>query len=77
MVFLIIFLSKTRINFIHVNITYGYVTEFTLAEPTYLQRRNFWRDLDYVASTSPKSNLPKLPKYNCRITLDLHTLLAG
>ena len=27
-------ISKTRINFIYVNITYVYVTEFTLAEPT-------------------------------------------
>ena len=34
MVLLIIFLSKTRINFIYVNITYVHVTEFTLAEPT-------------------------------------------
>ena len=34
MVLLIIFLSKTRINFIYVNITYVYVTEFTIAEPT-------------------------------------------
>ena len=34
MVLLIIFLSKTRINFNYVNITYVHVTEFTLAEPT-------------------------------------------
>ena len=33
MVLLIIFLSQTRINFIYVNITYVYVTQFTLAEP--------------------------------------------
>ena len=34
MVLLIIFFYKTRINFIYVNITYVYETEFTLAEPT-------------------------------------------
>ena len=34
MVLLTIFLSKTRINFIYVNIKYVYITEFTLAEPT-------------------------------------------
>ena len=34
MVLLIIFLSKTTISFIYDNITYVYVTEFTLAEPT-------------------------------------------
>ena len=33
MMLLIIFLSKTRINFIYVHITYVYVTEFTLTEP--------------------------------------------
>ena len=33
MVLLIISLSKTRINFIYVNITYVYVTEFMLAVP--------------------------------------------
>ena len=32
MVLLIIFLSKTKINFFYVNITYVYVTEFALAE---------------------------------------------
>ena len=34
MVLLTIFLSKTRITFIYVNITYVYVTEFMLADPT-------------------------------------------
>ena len=33
MALLIIFLSKTRLNFIYINTTYVYVTEFTLAEP--------------------------------------------
>ena len=33
MMLLIIFLSKTRIKFIYVHITYVYVTEFTLTEP--------------------------------------------
>ena len=41
MVPLIIFLSKTRISFIYVNITYVYVTESKLAEPTQLQRWNY------------------------------------
>ena len=33
-VLLIIFFSKTRINFTYANIRYVYATEFTLAEPT-------------------------------------------
>ena len=61
MVLLIIFLSKTRINFIYVNITYVYVTEF-------------W---NYVPSTLVESNLRKLPKCNCMIALDLRNVLAG
>ena len=34
MVLLIIFLSNATINFLYVNITYVYVTELTLADPT-------------------------------------------
>ena len=41
MVPLIIFLSKTRLSFIYVNIAYVYVTESKLAEPTQLQRWNY------------------------------------
>ena len=34
MVLLIIFLSNATINFLYVNMTYVYVTELTLADPT-------------------------------------------
>ena len=34
MVLLVRFLSRTRIHFIYVSITYAYVIEFTLADPT-------------------------------------------
>ena len=41
MVLLIIFLSKTRVNFIYVNITDACVAELILAEATSFQHWNF------------------------------------
>ena len=70
MALLIIFLSKTRINFIYVNITYAYVTEFTLAEQS-----KFNIGISNVQSKLAESNLHKPPKYNRRFTLDLRNVL--